>query len=110
MKFVSVARRIMPVAAVVAMSVARGTPSAYDDMGPLRPSGGSNDFWDTSAHAAVAIDVSESSQSASLDSRLPQPAVAASALPSFDSRWRTQESSPGSNLKTEPVGIMVYLR
>ena len=107
---VSIVRGIMSVTAIVAMSVAWGTPSSYDDIGVLRPSGGSDAFWDTSNHAAVAIDVAESAQSTSLDSRLPQPVAAANALSSFDSRWRTQESSDGSNLKTGPVGMMVYFR
>ena len=107
---VSIVRGIMSVTAIVAMSVAWGTPSSYDDIGVLRPSGGSDAFWDTSNHAAVTIDVAVSSQSTSLDSRLPQPAAAATALSSFDSRWRTQESSPGSNLKTGPAGMMIYLR
>ena len=110
MRFISIARGVMPVVTMVAMSVAWGTPSSYDDIGALRPSGGSDAFWNTSNHAAVAIDVAESSQPTSLDSRLPQPATAATTLASFDSRWRTQESSPGSNLKTKPVGAMIYLR
>ena len=104
------ARGIMSITAIAAMSVAWGTPSTYDDMGALRPSGGSDDFWNTSAHAAVAIDVADSAQSIGVDSRQPQAASAAAALSSFDSRWRTQESSPGSNLKTKPAGAMIYFR
>ena len=110
MMHVSIVRSIMSVTAIVAMSVAWGTPSSYDDIGALRPSGGSDAFWNTSNHAAVAIDVAESSQSISLDSRLPQPAAAATALSSFDSRWRTQESSPGSNLRTGAPGTLIYFR
>ncbi len=104
------ARGIMSITAIAALSVAWGTPSTYDDMGSLRPSGGSDEFWNTSAHAAVAIDVADSAQSVGLDSRLPQPVAAATTLSSFDSRWRTQESSPGSNLKTGTPGVMIYFK
>ena len=96
--------------AMAALSVAWGTPSTYDDMGALRPSGESNEFWNTSAHAAVAIAVADSAQSIGVDSRQPQAASAATTLSSFDSRWRTQERSSGSNLRTGAVGVLISFR
>ena len=45
----------------LAVSVVFGAPSAYDDMAALRPAGGADDFWDTSRHSAVVIDVESSS-------------------------------------------------
>lgn len=84
-------------------------PSTYDDMAALRPSGGVNDFWDTTAHAAVAIDIADSNP-IGLDSRVPQPAAADEALSYFDSRWLTSEESNGDNLNTFAPGTIILFR
>ncbi len=107
--YASLSSRAAVCAVAVMAMAALGSPSTYDDMAALRPSGGSDTFWDTSAHAAVAIDVADSS-SAGLDSRVPQPAAAATPLQSFDSRWRTKERSAGGNLNTCTPGTLLYFR
>ena len=93
----------------LAVSVVLGAPSAYDDMAALRPAGGADDFWDTSRHSAVAIDV-ESSSSVAMDSRVPQSASAAETLETFDSRWCVAEESSGVNLYTTATGTLILFR
>ena len=90
-------------------SVALAVQSEYDDMAALRPSGEADEFWNTTRHPAVAIDVCDSDPSG-MDSRVPQAASADVELDSFDSRWRTAEASLGDNLFTTAPGTLILFR
>jgi hypothetical protein len=99
-------------ACALSVSVISGVfaaPSVYDDMATLRPEGGVNDFWNTTGHSGVVIDVADSS-SIGIDSRVPQPASAEETLDSFDSRWCTYEESSGGNLYTGTPGTIILFR
>jgi hypothetical protein len=86
-----------------------GASSVYDDLGDLRPAGGSNDFWNTSNHAEVAIDVTES-VSASIDARVPQVVSGSEPLGWFDSRWLTYGVSIETIVSTLAKGTLMLFR
>ncbi|MBQ3097403.1 MAG: hypothetical protein IJC66_04525 [Kiritimatiellae bacterium] len=97
---------------VLSASVVSGifaAPSTYDDMAALRPPEGVSDFWNTTGHSGVAIDVADS-PSVGIDSRVPRPASAGVTLGSFDSRWCTDEESPVGNLYTGTPGTIILFR
>jgi len=85
----------------------------YDDLGSLRPEGGSNEFWNTSLRSWMQRDVLDSStDSISVAAWSAGTAVASTSEhpATFLPRWYSEGESAAMNLSIQPPPIILILR
>ena len=101
-------RKIVVVAAALgaAMSVC-ATPGTYDDIGSLRPAGGSDSYWTTTEHQGVAVDVCES---VPMPIEACLPTVVTGQAVACDLRWITSLLSGETYFDSFSIGFLLFLR
>ena len=83
------------------------TPGTYDDIGSLRPAGGSDAYWATAGHQGVAVDVCES---APMPVEACLPTVVTGQAGACDLRWITSMLSGETSFDSFSVGFLLFLR
>ena len=99
-------KTMVAVALGMALSVG-ATPDLYDDIGPLRPEGGSDVYWTTTGHAGVAVDVCDSD---AMTVEACVPTTVTMSAGACDLRWITSLLSVETQFDSFPVGFLLFLK